>query len=129
MEKYADAERAYQEALSMFERARDEAGISTCYNNLGSVAYAQQKHAEALGWYEKDLLLSERRGTWMDKAATLHNLGHVALEQQNTAQALDYFTRSRDLYAAFQLTDYVQEEEEMIEHVRSLVTEHAAAKR
>ncbi|MCB0113308.1 MAG: tetratricopeptide repeat protein [Caldilineaceae bacterium] len=129
MERFSEAEKAYQEALSMFERARDEAGISTCYNNLGSVSYAQQKYTEALQWYEKDLILSEQRGTWMDKAATLHNLGHVALEQNDTAQALDYFARSRDLYAAFQLGEYVQEEEEMIEHVRGLQTETVAAKR
>ncbi len=129
MEQFADAEIAYEQALAMFQRARDEAGISTCYNNLGSVTYARQKYDEALQWYEKDLVLSERRGAWMDKAATLHNLGHVALEQQNVTQALDYFSRSRDLYAAFQLTEYVNEETEMIEHVEGILAEGAPAPR
>jgi tetratricopeptide (TPR) repeat protein len=129
MERFAQAESAYVQALTMFERVRDEAGISTCYNNLGSVAYARQNYEEALKWYEKDLLLSERRGAWMDKAATLHNLGHVALEQQNLPQALDYFTRSRNLYLAFQLPDYVQEEEEMLNYVQGLMEEKEVARR
>lgn len=120
MERYSDAHRAYQNALAVFRQMADEAGISTCYNNLGSVAYARQDFDEALRWYEQDLELSDRRGAWMDKAATLHNLGHVALEQKNIAQARGYFERSRDLYAAFQLADYVQEEGEMLEYVASL---------
>jgi tetratricopeptide (TPR) repeat protein len=121
MERFAEAEQAYMAALQIFEQARDATGISTCYNNLGSVAYARQDYSAALAWYEKDLILSDGRGTWMDKAATLHNLGHVALEQGNLVQALDYFSRSRDLYAAFQLVDYVNEEEEMIAHVQNLL--------
>ena len=59
----------------------------------------------------------------MDKAATLHNLGHVALEQKKSDQARSYFERSRDLYAAFQLADYVTEESEMLEYVASLAEE------
>ena len=120
MERFTDAHQAYQNALTVFQRMNDEGGISTCYNNLGSVAYARQNLDEALQWYEKDLELSDRRGAWMDKAATLHNLGHVALEQKNNAQARSYFERSRDLYAAFQLADYVEEENEMLEYVASL---------
>jgi tetratricopeptide (TPR) repeat protein len=129
MEHFEQAQQAYTEALVMFEQTRDEVGISTCYNNLGSVSYARQQYDEAMGWYEKDLLLSEQRGAWMDKAATLHNLGHVALERQHLSQAIDYFTRSRDLYAAFQLTDYVQEEEEMLNYVQSLMEEQESVSR
>jgi tetratricopeptide (TPR) repeat protein len=120
MERFADAHQAYQNALAVFMQMGDDAGISTCYNNLGSVAYARQQFDEALQWYEKDLELAEKRGAWMDNAATLHNLGHVALEQKNRPQARSYFERSRDLYAAFQLADYVEEETEMLEYVASL---------
>ena len=58
----------------------------------------------------------------MDKAATLHNLGHVALEQEDQAQAAAYFERSRELYAAFQLHDYVAEEDEMLSYVAAMST-------
>ncbi|NCS94274.1 MAG: tetratricopeptide repeat protein, partial [Leptospira sp.] len=78
MERFSDAHQAYRNALAVFQQMADPAGISTCYNNLGSVAYARQDFDEALQWYEKDLALSEQRGAWMDEAATLHNLGHVA---------------------------------------------------
>ena len=120
MEMYAESQRAYEAALTVFQRNRDDTGLSTCYNNLGSVSYALQEFAAALAWYEKDLDLSDRRGAWMDKAATLHNLGHVALEQGNHAQATEYFRRSRQLYAAFQLQEYVAEEDEMIAYVNAV---------
>ncbi len=117
MAMYAEAQRAYESALTVFLRNRDEAGISTCYNNLGSVSYARDEFAAALDWYEKDLELSDLRGAWMDKAATLHNLGHVALEQGNYEHATEYFVRSRELYAAFQLEEYVAEEDDMLAYV------------
>ena len=122
MAMYAEAQRAYESALTVFQRNRDATGISTCYNNLGSVCYARQDFAAALDWYEKDLELSDARGAWMDKAATLHNLGHVALEQQDHAQAAEYFGRSRELYAAFQLEEYVAEEDEMLAYVEAVAS-------
>ena len=122
MAMYAEAQRAYESALTVFQRNRDATGISTCYNNLGSVCYARQDFAAALDWYEKDLELSDARGAWMDKAATLHNLGHVALEQQDHAQAAEYFGRSRELYAAFQLDEYVAEEDEMLAYVEAVAS-------
>jgi tetratricopeptide (TPR) repeat protein len=120
MEQFDAAQKTYEAALRVFQQLNDLTGISTCYNNLGSVSYAREDYEQALMWYNKDLELSERRGAWMDKAATLHNLGHVALELKNLTQAEEFFRRSRDLYAAFQLAEYVQEEEEMIEYVLSL---------
>ena len=122
MAMYAEAQRAYESALTVFQRNRDATGISTCFNNLGSVCYARQDFAAALDWYEKDLELSDARGAWMDKAATLHNLGHVALEQQDHAQAAEYFSRSRELYAAFQLEEYVAEEDEMLAYVEAVAS-------
>ena len=122
MAMYAEAQRAYESALTVFQRNRDATGISTCFNNLGSVCYARQDFAAALDWYEKDLELSDARGAWMDKAATLHNLGHVALEQQDHAQAAEYFGRSRELYAAFQLEEYVAEEDEMLAYVDAVAS-------
>ena len=122
MAMFAEAQQAYEAALALFQRYQDAAGISTCYNNLGSVSYARQEFAAALQWYEKDLDLSERRGAWMDRAATLHNLGHVALEQKHHAQATDYFQRSRALYEAFQLEEYVAEEDEMIAYVTAVAS-------
>ena len=50
-------------------------------------------------------------------AATLHNLGHVALEMGDAPRALASFMQSRDLYAAFDLTEYIQEEQEMIDYL------------
>ncbi|MEZ4710913.1 MAG: tetratricopeptide repeat protein [Caldilineaceae bacterium] len=117
MERLPEAEQAYERALQEFRRIGDLIGVSTCYNNLGSVNYERGEHGQALKWYELDLKLSEVRGAWTDMAATLHNLGHVALEQEDYDRAAGYFKQSRDLYAAFQLTEYVQEEEEMIKYV------------
>lgn len=117
MEQFDKAQDAYSYALDLFHRVDDVIGISTCYNNLGSASYARGELGQALMWYELDLRLSEKRGAWTDMAATLHNLGHVALEQDEAERALAYFTRSRDLYAAFQLEEYVEEETDMIDYL------------
>jgi tetratricopeptide (TPR) repeat protein len=119
LERLGEAEQAYTQALELFSRIDDPLGISTCYNNLGSVTYAQGKFAESVKWYELDLALAEERSAWTDMAATLHNLGHVASEQEDWARAAAYFEQSRNLYAAFNLFDYVQEEEAMLEYVRA----------
>lgn len=117
MERYPEAVVAYQYALRMFSQSDDQIGVSACYNNLGSVSYASGNLAKAIEWYDLDRKLLERTGAWTDLAATLHNLGHVALEQKSPEQALQYFVQSRDLYAAFDLEEYVDEEEEMIRFI------------
>lgn len=124
-----EAKKAYSSALEAFRRIGDATGISACYNNLGSACFANEDYADALDWYERDLQLSETRGNWTDMAATLHNLGHVALEQGDKAKARTYFTESRELYAAFDLFDYVAEEEEMLEYIASLASQQPAAPR
>lgn len=118
MERLEEAIAAYTYALEIFRRIDNVIGVSTCYNNLGSACYARGDLAEAMKWYELDLKLGEQRGTWTDMAATLHNLGHVAIEQNEVQRALSYFEQSRNLYAAFQLEDYMREEEEMITYIR-----------
>jgi tetratricopeptide (TPR) repeat protein len=119
MDRLTEAQQAYKQALDLFQRLGDRTGISACYNNLGSVWYALGNYGQSLMWYELDLHLSERRGAWTDMAATLHNLGHVALELNEPERATAYFRQSRDLYAAFQLTDYVTEEQEMIDDIEA----------
>ena len=91
--------------------------MSATFNHLGSAYYARQEYAEAVAWYERDLALLRERGNWTDMAATLHNLGHVALEMGDNNAARSYFTQSRDLYAAFDLAEYVAEEQEMIDYL------------
>ncbi len=107
----------YKQALAKFINIDDKAGRSTCYNNLGSISYTKGDCEEAVYWYNLDLKLSEERGMWTDMAATLHNLGHVATEQKEYQQAIRYFSKSRDLYAVFQLDEYVREEEEMLTYI------------
>lgn len=117
MDRLDEAQHAYEQALEMFRRINDITGISACYNNLGSVAYARGNYGQSLMWYELDLRLSEMRGAWTDMAATLHNLGHVALELDEAERARAYFEQSLNLYTAFQLSDYVEEERQMIEYI------------
>jgi len=120
LERHAEAIVAYEYALDMFRKSSDVTGISACYNNLGSVCFARREFADALAWYELDMELLRRRGAWTDLAVTLHNLGHVAIETGNLERATAFFSESRDLYAAFDLNEYVQEEIEMIEYTQTL---------
>ena len=129
LERYAEAIETYEYALTMFSKSDDLTGVSACYNNLGSVCYARGDFGQAHTWYTLDMALLRKRGAWTDLAATLHNLGHVALEQASLEQAAAYFTESRDLYAAFDLTDYVREEEEMIRYTQTLRANKSLTKR
>lgn len=129
MDRLADAQDAYEHALEVFRRLDDRTGMSACYNNLGSVCYAQNQFGPALMWYELDLHLSEVRGAWTDMAATLHNMGHVALEMNEPERALDYFRQSKELYSAFQLTEYVEEEQEMIDLIEAELAQNDTKKR
>jgi tetratricopeptide (TPR) repeat protein len=129
LERYEEAIEAYEYALTMFEKSEDLTGVSACYNNLGSVCYARSEFSQAHTWYTLDMTLLRKRGAWTDLAATLHNLGHVALEQGAIDQAVTYFTESRDLYAAFDLSEYVHEEEEMIAYAQSLRANKSLTKR
>jgi tetratricopeptide (TPR) repeat protein len=117
MERFDEALEIYRAALAFFDRLGDLTGVSACYNNLGSVSYARGDYAAALSWYEKDMALLEGRGAWTDLAATLHNMGHVASEQNDLETAKRYFERSRDLYAAFDLHEYVEEENAMLAYL------------
>lgn len=118
MGHFEDAEAAYKEALETFKRIDNELGISMCYNNLGAVHYAQEQFEQALKWYERDLHLSKEQGNWIDTAATYHNLGHVAVEMDDMEQAARYFLKSRALYADFELHQYVDEEDDMLDFIQ-----------
>lgn len=129
LERYDEAIEAYEYALTMFSKNDDQTGVSACYNNLGSVCFARGDFAQARTWYTLDMALLRKRGAWTDLAATLHNLGHVALEQDVLAQATTYFAESRDLYAAFDLSDYVREEEDMLRYTQTLRANKTQTKR
>jgi tetratricopeptide (TPR) repeat protein len=129
LERYDEAIEAYEYALTMFNKNDDQTGVSACYNNLGSVCFARGDFAHAHTWYTLDMALLRKRGAWTDLAATLHNLGHVAIEQETLDQAVAYFAESRDLYAAFDLREYVREEEEMISYTQSLRANKTLTKR
>ena len=129
LERYDEAIEAYEYALTMFNKNDDQTGVSACYNNLGSVCFARGDFDQARTWYTLDMALLRKRGAWTDLAATLHNLGHVALEQDAIEQATAYFAESRDLYAAFDLSDYVREEEEMLRYTQTLRANKTQTKR
>jgi tetratricopeptide (TPR) repeat protein len=129
LERYDEAIEVYEYALTTFSKDDDQTGVSACYNNLGSVCFARGDFAQARTWYTLDMALLRKRGAWTDLAATLHNLGHVALEQGAIEQAAAYFTESRDLYAAFDLSDYVREEEDMLRYTQTLRANKTQTKR
>jgi tetratricopeptide (TPR) repeat protein len=115
---FEQAVRHYQESARLQESLNNVQGMITAYGNLGSVSYELGDFQAAIDWYQKDLALSEQLGDWTGTAATLHNMGHVALEMGDLAAARDYFVRSRDLYARFGLTDFVAEEEQLLQIVQ-----------
>lgn len=115
---FEQAIRHYQESARLHETLANTRGMITAYGNLGSASYELGDLQAAIEWYQKDLTLSQELGDWTGMAATLHNIGHVALEMDDLEAAHDYFVRSRDLYARFGLSDFVAEEELLIQIVQ-----------
>jgi tetratricopeptide (TPR) repeat protein len=115
MNRLQEAPAAYENALREFRRVDDLVGISACYNNLGSACYAAQEYEQSLRWYEQDMELLERRGAWDRHGSHAAQSGSCGAGDERPGKGIDLFHQSRDLYAAFDLTEYVAEEQEMLD--------------
>ncbi len=47
----------YRQALQIFERLGDQAGMATCGSRLGTLAMERRQYAEATGWHIQALLV------------------------------------------------------------------------
>src|SRR5262249_17593494 len=98
---YAEAERRYTLARTIFERLGDHAGMAGSYHNLGSLAYERGDYAEAERRYIQSRTIFERFGDHAGMAGSYHNLGVLAYERGDYAEAERRYIQSRTIFERF----------------------------
>jgi tetratricopeptide (TPR) repeat protein len=84
---YPEAERRYQQALTISDRYGDQAGTARSYHQLGRLAQLRGDNAEAERRYRQALTIFERLGNQAGIAMCYFNLGIIAYLHRDYAEA------------------------------------------
>lgn len=87
--KWAEAEQAYRESLSLAEAANNDLLIAECQSNLGDLLAFSAAPSEAIEWLEKARTGFAAIKADAGLARTLQRLGVTYLRQSNHAKALE----------------------------------------
>ncbi|MFF0154529.1 tetratricopeptide repeat protein, partial [Micromonospora sp. NPDC005203] len=75
---YAEAERRYQQSLTIDEELGDRAGMSSSYHQLGMLAQFRGDYVEADRRYQQALTIKEELGDRASMSKSYHQLGIIA---------------------------------------------------
>ncbi|MDQ3022248.1 MAG: tetratricopeptide repeat protein [Bacteroidota bacterium] len=92
--EYEQAQKYYEESLSLRREMEDKRGIAVSLNSLGGVAFHQGNYEQAQRLYEESLALSREVGEERGIATSLNGLGIVALDRGNYEQAQKFYEES-----------------------------------
>ncbi|MCX4094474.1 tetratricopeptide repeat protein [Nocardia sp. alder85J] len=84
---YGEADRRYQQALTIFEELGDRVGMASSYGQLGILAQARGDYAEAERRYQQALTLLEELGDRARMATSYHQLGILAQRRGDYPEA------------------------------------------
>ncbi|MBU2670976.1 tetratricopeptide repeat protein [Actinoplanes bogorensis] len=84
---YAEAERRYQQALTIAEELGDRAGTASGYHQLGMLAQDRGDYREAERRYQQALTIKEELGDRAGTAGSYHQLGNLAYLTSDYAEA------------------------------------------
>ncbi len=94
MKQFENAEKAYQEAVVIFEKIKDVEGYTSGLCGLGNVAFARKNYQEAIAYYYKALPTALQASLPTVEARIYNDLG-VAYEQLNECKkSIDYLLKS-----------------------------------
>ena len=108
-EDYAEAERFYQKALTVYRDLGAEVDQAVVLNDLGGVAQERQNYARAEDYYREALVIDEKRGHKEGQAIRLGNLGELALDRDRLAEARPLFERALALIREVKREDGIAE--------------------
>lgn len=87
-----------KEALAIFRKLNDKAGVADCLNGLGNTAISQAEYDSAREYYEESLMIrKELKDTW-GVARLLGNMGLLAYFQTDYVQARSLHLESLALF-------------------------------
>ncbi|MDG4831811.1 tetratricopeptide repeat protein [Solwaraspora sp. WMMD1047] len=84
---YPEAERRYQQSLTIFEELGNRAGAATGYHQLGMLAQARGDYPEAERRYQQSLTIKEELGNRAGAANSYHQLGMLAHDRGDYPEA------------------------------------------
>ncbi|MFC4066305.1 tetratricopeptide repeat protein [Actinoplanes subglobosus] len=84
---YTEAERRYQQALTIFEELGNQAGTANSYHQLGIVAQNRGDYTEAERRYQQALTIFEELGDQTGTAGSYHQLGIIAHNRGDYTEA------------------------------------------
>ncbi|WP_327004840.1 tetratricopeptide repeat protein [Dactylosporangium sp. NBC_01737] len=84
---FDEAERCYQQSLTILEQLGDQAGIANSYGQLGMLAQDRGNYAEAERRYQQSLTIFEQLGNQTGIATSYHQLGILAHNRGNYTEA------------------------------------------
>jgi tetratricopeptide (TPR) repeat protein len=80
---YAEAERRYQQSLTITKQLGDQIGMISSYHQLGTLAQMRGDYPEAERRYQQSLTITKQLGDQARMATNYHNLGILAQERGN----------------------------------------------
>ena len=88
----AEAHITYREALTIWEQTGDRRAISLCVQNLGRIAYMEQRYEDAIAAYNQAIQTLDEIGDYQSRAIVQTNLGviHYLLDHLDVALVLFY---------------------------------------
>lgn len=86
-----------QEALSLFQSAKDSAGMARAYAQIGRCHFAQSDYAEATENYNLALQQWRDQGDLPEQAGALINLGYIEQRKGEWSIALAYYGEAQPL--------------------------------
>ncbi|HYH87564.1 MAG TPA: tetratricopeptide repeat protein [Pyrinomonadaceae bacterium] len=95
--KWAEAEQAHQESLTIFRNLKDSMNEAVALHNLGRIVYDSGKIEEARRLYDESLEINKMLGDQSGVANTLHELGRLAHTEGDLDKARRLYDQSLEI--------------------------------
>jgi non-specific serine/threonine protein kinase len=96
-----------EEALKLFRKSGDKAGISRALNSIGELARLDSDYERAGRAYQDAIDIARKRGDKLAEAISSANLGYVAHHQGNYEQAEAILAKSLTRFLEIENTRYI----------------------
>lgn len=99
------------ESIKINEQLKRYSVLSSCYNVLGNIYFAQNKIVDAEVFFKKVLQISELLGSQSQKVATMQSLLHlaeIASNRNKLNEELDYLNQAKAINEIFSYPEYIR---------------------
>ncbi|HJQ34511.1 MAG TPA: tetratricopeptide repeat protein [Pyrinomonadaceae bacterium] len=123
---FAEARRACEEALKLYEQLGKPIEITMVLDELGFIARDQGQLDDARSYAERSLQMAEERGHKASAASAAYQLGLLAVQRGYADEALQHYAKSLWFYQVLNESERIRECVEQIERVAGRTGRHAA---